>query len=164
MANIYQAPSGSPSTWVSWEIGACCAVSRRQTDVTIFHIVMARNCVAFVCSFSVFRFSRRLRRLRSAMRRHCSCHRLTLSPFGHLFICEKTKKKKAGEKVSTAFGSYRSTFGCFFFLVRLSSYLFLWPTIFRRLLIWSHWVMQCLLPCIWIMEMIMRSNRDLHLP
>lgn len=93
MANIYQAPSGSPSTWVSWEIGACCAVSRRQTDVTIFHIVMARNCVAFVCSFSVFRFSRRLRRLRSAMRRHCSCHRLTLSPFGHLFICEKTKKK-----------------------------------------------------------------------
>lgn len=59
---------------------------------------MARNCVAFVCSFSVFRFSRRLRRLRSAMRRHCSCHRLTLSPFGHLFIYEKTKKKKSWGK------------------------------------------------------------------
>jgi len=47
----------------------------------------------------------------------------------------RENEKKAGEKVSTAFGSYRSTFGCFFFLVRLSSYLFLWPTIFRRLLI-----------------------------
>lgn len=162
MANIYQAPSGSPSTWVSWEIGACCAVSRSQTDVTIFHIVMARNCVAFVCSFSVFRFSRRLRRLRSAMRRHCSCHRLTLSPFGHLFIYEKTKKKKKlGKKCQQRLAATVLRLVVFFFIfIRLSSYLFLWPTIFRRLLIWSHWVMQCLLPCIWIM----RSNRDLHLP
>lgn len=59
VAKYLPSPARIPlSTGVSWEIGACCAVSRRQTDVTIFHIVMDGNCVAFVRRtriwFSVF--------------------------------------------------------------------------------------------------------------